>query len=98
MPSDLPAAIKHLDDHELEQLQAAVTAEQQRRGKITPASEKTLSKRVEAAAVSLTPGKLNAVLAAFKAGVTPARIAREFGIPQSDVRKVIAGLSEKKKP
>lgn len=98
MPSDLPAAIKHLDDHELEQLQAAVTAEQQRRGKITPASEKTLSKRVEAAAVSLTPGKLNAVLAAFKAGVTPARIAREFGIPQSDVRKVIAGLSEKEKP
>jgi predicted transcriptional regulator len=53
---------------------------------------------VEAAAVSLTPGKLNAVLAAFKAGVTPARIAREFGIPQSDVRKVIAGLSEKEKP
>jgi DNA-directed RNA polymerase specialized sigma24 family protein len=98
LPSDLPAAIKHLDDHELEQLQAAVTAEQQRRGKITPASKKTLSKRVEAAAVSLTPGKLNAVLAAFKAGVTPARIAREFGIPQSDVRKVIAGLSEKEKP
>jgi hypothetical protein len=73
LPSDLPVAIKHLDDDELEQLQAAVTAEQQRRGKITPASEKTLSKRVEAAAVSLTPGKLNAVLAAFKAGVTPAQ-------------------------
>jgi hypothetical protein len=98
LPSDLPAAIKHLGDHELEQLQAAVAAEQQRRGKITPASEKTLSKRVEAASVSLTRGKLNAVLAAFKAGVTPARIARGFGIPQSDVRKVIAGLSEKEKP
>jgi hypothetical protein len=33
LPSDLPAAIKHLNDQELEQLQAAVTAEQQRRGK-----------------------------------------------------------------
>ena len=38
---------------------------------------------------SLPQGKLNAVKAAFKAGVTPARIAREFGISLSDVRKAI---------
>ena len=98
LPSDLPAAIRHLDDHELEQLQAAVTAEQQRRGKILPALEKIVSKRVEPAAVSLTPGKLNAVRAAFQAGVTPARIAKQFGIPQAEVRKVIAGIAGKVKP
>ena len=40
---------------------------------------------------SLPQGKLNAVRAAFKAGVTPARIAREFGISRSDVQKTLAG-------
>ena len=39
---------------------------------------------------SLTTGKLNAVRAAFKAGVKPAAIARQFGISQSDVRKALA--------
>jgi predicted DNA-binding protein (UPF0251 family) len=95
LPSDLPAAIKHLDDHELDQLLAAVTAEQQRRGK-SPAPEKTPTKRVEAPDLSLSIGKLNAVRAAFKAGVTPSKIAKEFGISQTDVRKVIASEGMKK--
>ena len=90
LPSDLPTAIKHLSDQELDQLLAAVTAELQRRGKALPALEEIVRKPVEAVAVSLTPGKLNAVRAAVKAGVTPARIAKQFGIPQSEVRKVIA--------
>ena len=90
LPSDLSAAIKHLNDQELDQLQAAVTTELKRRGKKPPVSDKTPSKRVEAATVSLTPVKLNAVRAAFKAGVRPSKIAKQFGIPQSDVRKVIA--------
>jgi transposase-like protein len=38
----------------------------------------------------LTHAKINAVRAAFKAGVTPSRIARHFGISQSDVRKALA--------
>jgi hypothetical protein len=95
LPSNLPAAIKHLSDQELDQLQAAVTTELQRRGKKPPSPEKT--KRVEAAAVSLTPTKLNAVRAAFKAGVRPSKIAKQFGIPQSDVRKVIASEGMKKR-
>jgi hypothetical protein len=95
LPSDLPAAIKYLNDQELDQLQAAVTTELQRRGKKPPSPEKT--KRVEAAAVSLTPTKLNAVRAAFKAGVRPSKIAKQFGIPQSDVRKVIASEGMKKR-
>ena len=39
---------------------------------------------------SLTTGKLNAVRAAFKAGVKPSAIARQFGISQSDLRKALA--------
>jgi hypothetical protein len=41
-------------------------------------------------AIHLTPGKLNAVRAAFKAGVKPSQIARQFGLSQSDVRKALA--------
>jgi len=50
---------------------------------------------MEASSVSLTIGRLNAVRAAFKAGVTPARIARQFGITQSEVRQAIASEAKK---
>ena len=52
LPKDLPNAVKHLNDEELDRL-------------------------------------LNAVHAAFKAGITPARIARQFGLSQSDVKKAL---------
>jgi hypothetical protein len=42
------------------------------------------------AEVPLTRGQVNAVRAAFKAGITPSRIARQFGISQSNVRKALA--------
>jgi hypothetical protein len=42
------------------------------------------------AVLSLTRGQVNAVRAAFKAGIAPSRIAREFGISQSEVRKLLA--------
>ena len=42
------------------------------------------------AEVSLTRGQMNAVRAAFKAGITPSRIARQFGISQANVRKALA--------
>jgi hypothetical protein len=91
LPSDLPTAIKHLDDQELDQLFAAVVAERLQRGMKSPVPDKIPNKRsVEATAVSLTPGKLSAVRAAFKAGVTPTKIAKEFGLSQADVRSVIA--------
>ena len=44
---------------------------------------------------TLSPGKLNAVRAAFKAGVTPSRIARQFGISQANVRKALASDDRK---
>jgi DNA invertase Pin-like site-specific DNA recombinase len=89
LPADLANAIKHLDDQELDRLLAAVLAERKRRGRKLPASDERSRKR-KAISVPLTQGKLNAVRAAFKAGVTPSRIARQFGISQSDVRKALA--------
>jgi hypothetical protein len=44
----------------------------------------------EIAEVSLTRGQVNAIRASYKAGITPSRIARQFGVSQSDVRKVLA--------
>jgi hypothetical protein len=43
----------------------------------------------------LSRDRLNAVRAAFKAGVKPAVIARQFGVSQSDVRKVLGAEGKK---
>ena len=100
LPKDLAGALKRLDDVEIDALLVAVTTEAERRGRRppSPAKEKRVAdakpqRRQEAAeygGVSLTTGKLNAVRAAFKAGVKPSAIARQFGISQSDVRKALA--------
>jgi hypothetical protein len=88
-----------LEDQEFERLLAAMLAEQHRRGSKSPAPDDSSRKqRLEAAAAPLTVGKLNAVRAAFKAGVTPTRIAKQFGISQSDVRKALAGDVTTKSP
>jgi len=50
----------------------------------------TRQRQIGLAAAALTKGQVNAVRAAFKAGVTPARIARQFGLSQSDVRKALS--------
>ena len=71
-------------------------AEQKRRGNKLP-GELSRKRRVKVvAAVPLTEGKLNAVCAAFKAGFTPWRIARQFGISQSDVLKALASDTAKR--
>jgi hypothetical protein len=91
LPKDLPAAIKYLDDQELDRLLATAVGEQKRRGrKPSEPVEPPDKRRIEAAVVHLTPGKLNGVRAAFKAGVKPSQIARQFGLSQSDVRKALA--------
>src|SRR4051812_4027964 len=83
LPKDLAGALKRLDNAEIDALLAAVTAEAEHRGRLPPPS------RTHTA--SLTTGKLNAVRAAFKAGVKPSAIARQFGISQSDIRTALAG-------
>jgi predicted DNA binding protein len=45
---------------------------------------------------TLTRGQVNAVRSAFRAGITPARIARQFGISQSNVRKALASDEPKR--
>jgi DNA invertase Pin-like site-specific DNA recombinase len=83
-------AVALLNDQELDQLLSAIIAEQKRRGKKLSA-QISRKQRVEVVATApLTQGKLNAVRAAFKAGVTPSRIARQFGISLSEVRKALA--------
>ncbi len=91
LPQDLNTAIQQLDDQELDRLVLVALAERGRRKKPPLLEQRQRNRRAEADAAPLPQGKLNAVRAAFKAGVSPARIAREFGLSQSDVRKALAG-------
>ena len=61
----------------------------------TPTEESPERRQPEEANVALTQSQVNAVRATFKAGITPSRIARQFGISQSDVRKVLASESRR---
>lgn len=106
LPKDLPNAVKHLDDRELDRLIAVLLQEAKRRGKLlqtvhpnapdqsvrrrsSPADKSSQRRQADVATVSLTHGQVNAVRAAAKAGIKPSVIARQFGISQSDVRKVL---------
>ena len=96
LPTNLPSALRHLDDDQLDRLVAAVIAEQKRRGKkLSVSVEPSRKRRIKEVAPPLAPGKLNAVRAAFKAGVRPSRIARQFGISHADVRKALASDPKK---
>lgn len=105
LPKNLRNAVKHLSDGELDLMHAAILEELKRRGRTpqgvetdVPAcpdltkiqSPPTKTAKLNTAEVSLTHGQVNAVRSAFKAGITPSRIAREFGIPLSDVRQALA--------
>jgi hypothetical protein len=89
LPKDLPNAVKHLNDEELDRLLVVTLAEAKRRGRDTTPTDKRFPSRKVEAPVSLTRGQLNAVRAAFKAGITPTRIARQFGLSQGDVRAAL---------
>ena len=100
LPKDLRTAVKHLSDAELDLLHAATLEEMGQRGRLPATDQPTKpsartgksfsGRQVEPAPLSLTRGQINAVRAAFKAGIKPRLIARQFGISQSDVRKVLA--------
>ena len=98
LPRDLPSAIKHLDDQELDRLIAAVLAEQKRRCTKPVVAESTpvRKERLKLVGAPLTTGKLNAVRAAFKAGVKPTLIARQFGLSDADVRSALASDERKR--
>ena len=99
LPRDLPNAVKYLTDTELDLLIVTAVDEAKRRGRLPPKVEpkapdkpKRASWRsgpVELPTGSLTRGQISAVQAAYKAGITPSRIARQFGMSQSNVRKAL---------
>ena len=111
LPKNLRNAVKHLSDGELDLMHAATFEEMKRRGRTPKSVETDLAARpgltkiqspptkmakLNAAEVLLTRGQVNAVRSAFKVGITPSRIAREFGISQSDVRKALASDETKR--
>jgi hypothetical protein len=72
-------------------LLVAVTGELKQRGKTFSVSDEPMRKqRTKEVSPPLPQGKLNAVRAAFKAGVRPSRIAKQFGVSHADVRKALA--------
>ena len=92
LPTNLPNALSHLDNDQLDRLIAAALSERQGRGgkMVSPPEKPSRKPRIKTEAAPLPQGKLNAVRAAFKAGVTPNRIAKQYGISQSDVRRALA--------
>ena len=110
LPRDLPKAVEYLTDRELDLL-ITVSVEEANGGRLLPTSgwpsstDASVSKQsssrhkeqAEVTKVSLTRGQVNAVRAALKAGIKPSQIARQFGISQSDVRKVLASDTAKQR-
>ena len=73
-------------------LVTAAAAEQKRRGRKPQAFSN--KRQIETVPITLTPSKMNAVRAAFKAGIRPSQIARQFGLSRSDVQRVLASGRE----
>ena len=106
LPKDLPRAIRHLADIELDWLVRVAIQEAKRRGRpvptdaVGPAQTDTAATSRErqtrqgqiGRAAALTQGQVNVVRAAFKAGVPPRRIGRQFGLSQAQVRKALSIL------
>ena len=90
LPRNLPNTLSHLDDDQLERLLGAAQVELERRGKQAPIRQ-TIERKPspEDGAPALAFGKLNAIRAAFKAGVKPSAIAKQFGVSQADVRRAL---------
>ena len=96
LPKDLSVGITRLTDDEFERLLAAVLIERKRRGRRLPRSDKISRKTpAQETGAALPFAKLNAIRAAFKAGITPSRIAKQFGLTQADVRKALASSTAK---
>jgi hypothetical protein len=60
------------------------------RNRASASTKQTRHQNIKSAAAALTQGRVNAVRAAFKAGITPTRIARQFGLSLADVRKALS--------
>jgi hypothetical protein len=93
LPSDLPNALRHLEDAEFDSLVAAVGEEARRRNRSqsnSMAGARVRQRDGDGDPIVLTKAKLHAIRAAFKAGVKPATIARQFGVSLAAVRAALA--------
>ena len=110
LPSNLPEALKQLDDAQLRTLLRDVGAEIDRRGMSEPVkavghaepAEKATRRKTSAgprqtvAEAEVPEGKANMIRASFKAGMKPTAIARSLRISQLHVNRVL-GAPEKPK-
>ncbi len=104
LPADLGAALKYLDDAQLDALLSSVAAEARRRGrqsgaaavasersgvKKSPAGGLAAGSKAKDGPVSLPPGQQRIIQAAFAAGVKPAAIARQLRLSRAQVDRII---------
>lgn len=102
LPGNLAGSLRHLDDDQLETLLRAVNAEAERRGWKSPRADlrgrrrDVTGKSPRASALKrtesrpLTAGQEKIVRAALAAGVGPAAIARQFGVPRTQIQRIAA--------
>ncbi|MCY4550791.1 MAG: hypothetical protein OXC28_20705 [Defluviicoccus sp.] len=102
LPGNLAVSLRHLEDDQLDALLRAANAEAERRGWKVPRADPRGPRRDAAGAAPrasarqptksrpLTPGQEKIVRAALAAGVGPAAIARQFGIPRTQVLRIAA--------
>lgn len=92
LPAHLAEALRHLADDDLARLLKAAQAEAERRGHSPTAATQPAPppEPTPPAIAGVTSGQANAVRAAIKAGIKPAVIARQFGVPLTAVRQVMA--------
>jgi hypothetical protein len=105
LPTDLPGALSWLSDAELMALASSVAVEQKRRQTAKAAqsasgvgagrpriksSPKRKSRPAADTAPPLPKARVNAIRAAFKAGIKPSVIARQFGVSQDAIRQALA--------
>ena len=87
LPKDIANSVRHLSDRDLENLLEACAKESKRRG---PKNAPQRSVPIGAAPVPLTRAQVGAVQAAFKAGVKPVAIARQFRLSHARVREALS--------
>ena len=92
LPANLNRSLRHLDDGDLDRLLEAATAEARRRGRT---AGKTAAGKARGKPAPVTTGQETLILAAFKAGVKPAAIAREFRLSRAQVEAVLAGAGRR---
>ena len=92
LPANLDRSLRHLDDRDLNRLLEAATAEARRRG--LPAGRAAAGK-ARGKPAPVTTGQETLILTAFKAGLKPAAIAREFRLSRAQVEDVLAGAGKR---